>query len=89
MVPVGIYFIILCYIRSSSARVRSGQVNKTLEIIGLEFYCGTLQGPLDLTTMDNARSKGNKCDTILAPSDVSMSILVCKPGNNFSFVACC
>uniref|UniRef100_A0A803PHY5 Vacuolar protein sorting-associated protein n=1 Tax=Cannabis sativa TaxID=3483 RepID=A0A803PHY5_CANSA len=67
----------------SSVRLKGGQISKTLEVIGLELYCGTFQGPLDLTTMDNARSMG-RCDSILAPSDVSMSILVNKPGELYN-----
>ncbi|KAF4394217.1 hypothetical protein F8388_005851, partial [Cannabis sativa] len=67
----------------SSVRLKGGQISKTLEVIGLELYCGTFQGPLDLSTMDNARSMG-RCDSILAPSDVSMSILVNKPGELYN-----
>lgn len=66
------------YLRSLGAIVRGGQVNKTLEIIGLELYCGTFEGPIDLMTVDTARSEGKKCDSILAPFDVSMTLLVCK-----------
>ncbi|XP_062110985.1 uncharacterized protein LOC133822610 isoform X2 [Humulus lupulus] len=65
------------------ARVKGGQISKTLDIIGLELYCGTFQGPLDLMTMDNARSIG-RCNSILAPSDVSMSILVNRPGELYN-----
>ncbi|EXB26145.1 hypothetical protein L484_010462 [Morus notabilis] len=60
---------------SLGAKVRGGQVNKTLDIIGLEFYCGTFEGPLDLVTVDDARFEGKKCDSILAPCDVTMSLL--------------
>ncbi|PON37046.1 Vacuolar protein sorting-associated protein [Parasponia andersonii] len=72
--------VFLYYLRSSNAGVRAGQVQKTMEIIGLELYCGIFRGPLYPMTLDDARSRGKECDTILAPSDVSMSILVNRSG---------
>ncbi|XP_048318354.2 uncharacterized protein LOC107405745 isoform X2 [Ziziphus jujuba] len=65
---------------SSSARVKGGLVNKNVDIIGLEFYCGTFQGPVDLMAIDNARFEGKKCDSILTPCDLSISLLVNRSG---------
>ncbi|KAK9923904.1 hypothetical protein M0R45_032301 [Rubus argutus] len=57
----------------SVGRGRGAQVNKTVEIMGLEFYCGTFDGVVDLMTMDNDCKKYN---SILSPCDVSMSLSV-------------
>ncbi|KAF3432303.1 hypothetical protein FNV43_RR27043 [Rhamnella rubrinervis] len=65
---------------STSSRVKGGLVNKTVDIIGLELYCGTFHGPVDLMAMDNSRFEGKKCDFILAPCDLSMSLLVNRSG---------
>uniref|UniRef100_F6I5I4 Uncharacterized protein n=1 Tax=Vitis vinifera TaxID=29760 RepID=F6I5I4_VITVI len=71
---------------SFNGKVRGGQVNKTVEILGLEIYCSTSQGTLSLIAIDDAadsklggdaRLEGNKNDYILAPFDVSMTLLVC------------
>ncbi|KAJ9680062.1 hypothetical protein PVL29_019367 [Vitis rotundifolia] len=70
---------------SFNGKVRGGQVNKTVEILGLEIYCSTFQGTLNLIAIDDAadsklggdaRLEGNKNDYILAPFDVSMTLLV-------------
>ncbi|KAI7990467.1 putative vacuolar protein sorting-associated protein 13C [Camellia lanceoleosa] len=75
----------------SSGKVRGGQVNKIVEIQGLEVYCSTFQGTLDLMRVDifvdselleNARLEGNKYDYILAPVDLSMSLLVSRSGKH-------
>ncbi|XP_050382411.1 uncharacterized protein LOC126799284 isoform X2 [Argentina anserina] len=73
----------------SVAKGRGGQVNKTVEIIGLEFYCGTLDGTVDLMTMNNGRDSTvwqdprwdeKRYNSILSPCDVSMSLLVNRSG---------
>ncbi|KAL5574177.1 hypothetical protein UlMin_023774 [Ulmus minor] len=66
---------------SSGPRVRGGQVNKTLEIIGLEVYCGMFQEPFDSMTMDLASSGEKDGDYILAPCDVSISLSVNRSGD--------
>jgi hypothetical protein len=67
--------------------VRGGQVNKIVEITGLEIYCSTFQGTMDLMTLENAgnaklwvneESGGKSCDSLLASCDVSLLLLVCK-----------
>ncbi|KAI4331783.1 hypothetical protein L6164_016738 [Bauhinia variegata] len=64
----------------SSGRMRVGQVNKSVEIRGLEFYSSDFHGTMDLVIMDNvansdsqidARSEGQSYKSILAPCDVS------------------
>lgn len=74
---------------SFNGKVRGGQVNKTVEILGLEIYCSTSQGTLSLIAIDDAadsklggdaRLEGNKNDYILAPFDVSMTLLVNRSG---------
>lgn len=66
-------------------------MNKTVEILGLEIYCSTSQGTLSLVAIDDnadyklgedARLEGNKNDYILAPFDVSVTLLVCVFGQN-------
>ena len=58
-----------------------------MEIIDLEIYCRTFHGTMDLMTLENAgnskllgneESGGKNCDSLLAPCDVSLSLLVCK-----------
>ena len=67
--------------------LRGGQVNKIVEIQGLEVYCSTFHRTLDLMKVDitghsklwsNASLEGNEGVHILAPVDVSMSLLVRK-----------
>ncbi|KAM3684567.1 hypothetical protein ACJW31_11G053600 [Castanea mollissima] len=69
--------------------VRGDQVNKIVEIIGLEIYCRTFHGTMDLMTLENAgnsklwgskESGGKNCDSLLAPCDVSLSLLVNRSG---------
>lgn len=63
-----------------------GQVNKTVEIVGLEIYCSTFQGIMDFSVENDGNSKllgnkgfeGNSYDYLLAPCDVSLSLLVCN-----------
>lgn len=77
--------------RSYSAWARGGgQVNKDVEITGFEIYCSTFQGDLDLMTLNNAgnsnfwadeEGSGGKCfESLFAPCDVSLSLLVCNFG---------
>jgi hypothetical protein len=69
--------------------VRGGQVNKIVEITGLEIYCSTFQGTMDLMTLENAgnaklwvneESGGKSCDSLLASCDVSLLLLVNRSG---------
>jgi hypothetical protein len=75
-----------------------GQVNKIVEIMGLEIYCSTFQGTMDFSVENDGNSKllGNngfeaKSYDLLAPCDVSLSLLVCNlihnssSATNFSF----
>nr|XP_011467498.1 PREDICTED: uncharacterized protein LOC101298156 [Fragaria vesca subsp. vesca] len=74
----------------SVAKGRGAQVNKTVEIMGLEFYCGTHDGPVELMNMNNSGDSTVWQDTrydekrynnsILSPCDVSMSLLVNRSG---------
>ncbi|KAL8519790.1 hypothetical protein ACS0TY_010650 [Phlomoides rotata] len=69
--------------RSSSAKIRGGQVNKLIEVQGLEFYCDTFVKTND-SRMENAigreRLEVNKYSSILAPLDVSVSLSVNRSG---------
>ncbi|KAE8077724.1 hypothetical protein FH972_016258 [Carpinus fangiana] len=75
-------------IRSYSGWARVGQVNKIVEIMGLEIYCSTFQGTMDFSVENDGNSKllGNKAfegkshDFLLAPCDVSLSLLVNRSG---------
>ncbi|PSS01845.1 Vacuolar protein sorting-associated protein like [Actinidia chinensis var. chinensis] len=71
--------------------LRGGQVNKIVEIQGLEVYCSTFHRTLDLMKVDitghsklwsNASLEGNEGVHILAPVDVSMSLLVSRSGKH-------
>ncbi|XP_062008854.1 uncharacterized protein LOC133725578 isoform X1 [Rosa rugosa] len=74
----------------SLAKGRGAQVNKTVEIMGLEFYCGTLDGAAELMAMKNdgdsvvwqdIRYDGKRYNnSILSPCDVSMSLSVNRSG---------
>ncbi|KAG2700491.1 hypothetical protein I3760_06G000100 [Carya illinoinensis] len=75
--------------RSYSGWARGGQVNKVVEIMGFEIYCSTFQGNLDLMTLNNAgnanlwadEGSGGKCfDSLCAPCDISLSLLVNRSG---------
>ncbi|KAL2484980.1 Protein of unknown function (DUF1162) [Abeliophyllum distichum] len=66
---------------SSIAKVRGGQVNKLIEVKGLEFYCNTFQGADDLSSESLADSKRQGSDIcMLAPLDVSVSLSVNRSG---------
>ncbi|XP_059667459.1 uncharacterized protein LOC132312914 [Cornus florida] len=72
----------------SSIKVRGSQVNKLVEIQGLEIYCSTFHGNLDFSNdtvgdskfWDNARFEGDEYIYILAPFDLSASLLVNRSG---------
>ncbi|XP_059429987.1 uncharacterized protein LOC132163636 isoform X3 [Corylus avellana] len=74
--------------QSYSGWARVGQVNKIVEIMGLEIYCSTFQGTMDFSVENDGNSKllGNKAfegkshDFLLAPCDVSLSLLVNRSG---------
>ncbi|GMP98384.1 hypothetical protein CsSME_00046297 [Camellia sinensis var. sinensis] len=87
----GSFFFSLSFASLIYGKVRGGQVNKIVEIQGLEVYCSTFQGTLDLMRVDifgdsklleNARLEGNKYDYILAPVDLSISLLVSRSGKH-------
>ncbi|KAK4267115.1 hypothetical protein QN277_023943 [Acacia crassicarpa] len=68
----------------SSGRGRIGQVNKTIEIRGLEFYSSIFHETEDLvalgnvrnsTSQSNIRSEGQSYKSILAPCDVTFMFL--------------
>lgn len=65
--------------------MRGGKVNKIVEILGLEFYCSMqkgdqymmkVEGAAETNFWSNARFEDNTFDSILAPFDVSLSLLV-------------
>ncbi|KAJ4705606.1 Vacuolar protein sorting-associated protein like [Melia azedarach] len=73
----------------SVGRARGVQVNKIVEIKGLEIYCSTFQSDVNLMSLDNtgdsnfwslAKAQGNAFDHILKPLDVSVSLLVNRSG---------
>ncbi|XP_052202477.1 uncharacterized protein LOC127808127 isoform X2 [Diospyros lotus] len=77
----------------SGGKGRGGQVNKIVEIQGLEIYCSTFQGTLDLMRVDivgdpklwgNAAFEGHKYVYLLAPVDASISLLVSRSGKHES-----
>ncbi|XP_034206662.1 uncharacterized protein LOC117620640 isoform X2 [Prunus dulcis] len=68
---------------------KGGQDNKFVDITGLEFYCGTFHGAMELMTMNNGgdselwhdtRSDRERYDSILSPCDVSLSLSVNRSG---------
>ncbi|BFG24048.1 hypothetical protein CerSpe_103220 [Prunus speciosa] len=68
---------------------KGGQDNKYVDITGLEFYCGTFHGAMELMTMNNGgdselwhdtRSDRERYDSILSPCDVSLSLSVNRSG---------
>lgn len=73
-------------------KLRGGQVNKMVEIQGLEVYCSTFQRTIDSMMVDsfgyselwnNARREGKNV-YVLAPFDVSISLMVSRSGKNES-----
>ncbi|XP_073032093.1 intermembrane lipid transfer protein VPS13 isoform X2 [Primulina eburnea] len=73
---------------AAAVKVKSGQVNKWIEIQGLELYCGTFQGNDDLSrpiVVDSKNNEGesfdaHKCSSMLAPLNVSLSLSVKRSG---------
>ncbi|XP_022855275.1 vacuolar protein sorting-associated protein 13-like isoform X2 [Olea europaea var. sylvestris] len=66
---------------SSISKVRGVQVNKLVEVQGLEFYFNTIQGVDDVGSDSLAESKLQDSDIcMLAPLDVSMSLSVNRSG---------
>lgn len=74
---------------SSVGKGKGGQVNKVVEILGLEIYCSTFQGTLSLVCVDNIGNSmtkdipmddHNNSDYILAPFDLSLSLKVNRSG---------
>lgn len=76
------------YGSAAAVKVKSGQVNKWIEIRGLELYCSTFQGNNDLSRQIVVDSKNNegerldahKCSSMLAPLNVSLSLSVNRSG---------
>ncbi|XP_042498014.1 uncharacterized protein LOC122076662 [Macadamia integrifolia] len=74
---------------SSIGILRGGQVNKIVEISGLEIYCSTIPGTLNSVDIDNVGDSKvptdpilgyDKYDYILAPLDVAVSLVVNRSG---------
>ncbi|KAE9461490.1 hypothetical protein C3L33_06604, partial [Rhododendron williamsianum] len=74
-------------------KLRGGQVHKMVEIHGLEVYCSTFQRTPDSMIVDltgnselwgNAWCEGRKNVYVLAPVDVSMSLMVSRSGKHES-----
>ncbi|XAR69468.1 hypothetical protein NMG60_11001057, partial [Bertholletia excelsa] len=74
-----------------SGKMRGGQVNKSMEIQGLEIYCNTSKGNLGLMRVDRARDpklwdmkrlEDSENGHLLAPVDVSMSLMVSRYGKH-------
>ncbi|KAF9591491.1 hypothetical protein IFM89_004545, partial [Coptis chinensis] len=68
---------------------RGAQVNKIVEILGLEIYCNASPGVLHLSAsedgvnsqfFDEARLESSKLDSVLDPCDVVVSLAVNKSG---------
>nr|XP_027100369.1 uncharacterized protein LOC113719357 isoform X2 [Coffea arabica] len=73
----------------SSGKIRGGQVNKVIEVQGLESYCRTFQGTLDLMSMyggidskyqENSRPEGDKHVHMLSPLNVLVYLSVNRSG---------
>ncbi|XP_043712275.1 uncharacterized protein LOC122661037 [Telopea speciosissima] len=74
---------------SSLGILRGGQVNKIVEISSLEIYCSTIPGSLSSIDIENIGDSKvltdpvlgyEKCDYILAPLDVAVSLVVNRSG---------
>lgn len=73
----------ICSFRSSSAKIRGGQVNKLVQVQGLELYCDTViktDGSRTENSIGRERLELNKYSSILAPLDVSISLSVSMCG---------
>ncbi|KAK2965728.1 hypothetical protein RJ640_025454, partial [Escallonia rubra] len=69
---------------ASMVKARGGQVSKLVEVHGLEIYCSTVQGNLELMSIGNDGDsrfgadvglQGDKSIYLLAPVDASVSVL--------------
>ncbi|KAF5748859.1 putative vacuolar protein sorting-associated protein 13B-like isoform X3 [Tripterygium wilfordii] len=76
---------------SSLGKLRGSQVNKVVEIKGLEIYCSPFEGVSnvmisessgDSNTLSNSKFEGNNVDHLVDPFDLSISLLVNKSGNS-------
>lgn len=63
---------------SSGGKARGGQVNKLVEIKGLEIYCRTFQSDVNLMRLDN--NGDSNFDYILKPLDLSVSLMLNRSG---------
>ncbi|KAK3033801.1 hypothetical protein RJ639_034372 [Escallonia herrerae] len=70
---------------ASTVKARGGQVSKLVEVHGLEIYCSTVQGNLELVSIGNDGDsrfgadlglQGDKSIYLLAPVDASVSVLL-------------
>ncbi|CAI9097127.1 OLC1v1033463C2 [Oldenlandia corymbosa var. corymbosa] len=65
----------------AGGKVRGGQVNKLIEVQGLELYCRTLEETDDLASIENsARLEGDENVHLLRPLDVLVSLSVNRSG---------
>lgn len=85
MVDINLYSSDCLICRFPSGKMRGGQVHKMVEIHGLEVYCSTFQITPDSMIVDltgnselwgKAWCEGRKNVYVLAPVDVSMSLIV-------------
>lgn len=76
-------------------RFRGGQVNKVIEVQGLELYCRTVEGTLDLLSVENtvdskifeeSNSEAENCFHVLSPLDVLVSLSVCDLQHTFCWL---
>ncbi|XP_048230004.1 uncharacterized protein LOC8267449 isoform X1 [Ricinus communis] len=74
---------------SSGGKMAGGQVNKTVDIEGLEIYSTTLKGAIESTSWNDAacstiwsseRSEGLTLEHLLHPFDVTISLVVNRAG---------
>lgn len=70
-------------------KMRGGQVNKLIEVQGLELYCCTFEGTLDLINVENtvdsrcveeSNFEAENCVHVLSPFDVLVSLSVNRSG---------
>lgn len=73
------------FFRVSSGKARGNQVTKLVEVKSFEIYCRTFQGSLDgirvgsdgTEFVDSRKYLHDGHINVLAPVDISMSLLVC------------
>ena len=82
-------------VRSSGGKMAGGQVYKTADIEGLEFYSATFKGVAKSTSWNNAacstiwsseRPEGITLDHLLHPFDVTASLVVWEVYNKYWFI---